>query len=247
MLKVRTTVDTMTSNAKDVSDLFGGGIRPGVLVLIEGESGSGKSVLARHLATDALAAPNQKIAFYATEHGIENIIKLMSTLDKNVIDYVLASRLCIYPINVLASLPVEKSHEAMYSLINHISNLPESYNVVIVDALSPIMTHINPKDKMTAFQAFKEVCDKRGCSIILVLNAHSLEKTVFHRAFDLSDYYMELRPDDTLRGTEQVDERNIKTLSVLKLHGAERQGEAIQFEITPRGSLHIIPIYRIRV
>ena len=247
MLRVRTTVDTITSGAKEVADLFGGGIRLGSLILIEGESGSGKSILARHLVNDALSAPDQAIAYYATEYGIENIINLMDTMYKNVIDYLLASRLRIYPINVSKRMTEKRAHRAMYSLINHISNLPESYDVAIVDAISPIMMHITPKFKMEAFHAFKEVCDKKGRSIILVLNSHALEKKVFRRAFALSDYYMELRSDDTLLGTEQVDDRVIKTLSVLKLHGAERQGDSLQFEITPGGGVHIIPIYRIRV
>ena len=74
MLTMTTTKDANTTGVKDIAEALGGGIHEDSLIIIEGESKTGKSVLSQHLAHGILHSRKNAIAYYTTESSIEELI-----------------------------------------------------------------------------------------------------------------------------------------------------------------------------
>jgi flagellar protein FlaH len=245
MLRMTTTADPVTNGVKEVAEALGGGIREGSLVLIEGEARAGKSVLCQHIAYGVLHAKDSSVAYYTTEDGEDGLISSMDSMLLYVRHGRVTDRFRIYP---LGSNDVPRNAEkSLRLIINHISELPERFSLVVVDSVTQLMNHVNPTVKVNFLQACKELCEQ-GRSIVLVVDSHVFEGKTLYRAHAMSDYYLRLRSKDMMLETGQVDDRIIKILEVTKLAGADRPTqESINFEIKPKVGIQILPFVRVRV
>ena len=245
MLGTATTMDAATTGVKDIAEALGGGIRECSLVLIEGEAKAGKSVLSQYIAYGALCSRESAVVYYTMDNSIEDLITQMDSISLYVRQDFATDRLRIYTLG--SGNVFESTEESLQLLINHISELPERFKLVIVDSVSPLMTRLSPMAKIDFLQACKEICDQ-GRTIILAVDTHVFEEKTLPRARAISDYYLRLRSKDMVLETGQVDTREIKILEVTKLGGAERPPqEGIKFEIKPRVGLQILPFVRVRV
>ncbi len=75
----------------EIDKKLGGGIPVGSLVLMEGQSDAGKSVVSQHFTYGGLKA-RMGIAYYTTENTVKSLMSQMSSLDMDVMDYVPAYR-----------------------------------------------------------------------------------------------------------------------------------------------------------
>ena len=245
MLDVETTMETILTGVREIADVLCGGIKGGSLAIVEGESKSGKSVLTQHLIYDALSSPQNTVAYYTTDHNVSALIDQMESMSQHVKDYFLSDRLRIIPL----SLPEARrdAPRALRFLSSHMSELPERFNLVVVDSITPLMNRVNPALKMDFLQKCKELCEDNR-SIFLTASSHTFEKRTLSRIYALSDYYLRPRSGDAMIMEGMVDKRIIKVLQVLKLHGADCQTiGTVTFEIKPKVGIRILPFVRIRV
>lgn len=243
MLRMTTTADPVATSVKEVAEALGGGIHEGSLVIIEGEAKAGKSVLCQHIAYGVLRAKDSAVAYYITEDREDGLISSMDCMLLYVRHGRVTDRFRIYTLGK----DFENVRESLRLIINHISELPERFSLVVVDSLTPLMNRVNPATKINFLQAFKELCEQ-GRSIVLVLDSHVLEGKTLYRAHAMSDYYLRLKSKDMMLETGQVDERVIKILEVTKLAGADRPApENINFEIKPKVGIQFLPFVRVRV
>ncbi|MFC1908729.1 ATPase domain-containing protein [Chloroflexota bacterium] len=246
MLRVGTTTEVISTGIKEISEELDGGIRAGSLVFIEGETETGKSVLTQHITFGALGSAENAVAFYCTGNSIKGLIEQMESLSLHVQHHFLVNRLRIYPLTV-RSCYGETQKYLLNILMEHLQNLPESCNLVIVDSVTQLLTHAKLLPVLDFFQGCRDLC-KQGRSIVLVANSHAFEKETISRVRALSDDYLELSTAEKMIGDEQMDERVIKILEVTKLHGAERPSrDSIRFEIRPETGIQILPFTRVRV
>jgi flagellar protein FlaH len=245
MLGMRTTVDATTTGVKDIAEALGGGIRENSLILIEGEAKSGKSVLTQHIAHGVLSSKECSVAYYTTEHSAEELIAQMSSMSLDSKHDFVTDRLRIYSVG--SNKFIENGRESLQRLTNHISKLPERFQLLIIDSVTTLMTRVSPVVKVDFLQACKELCEQ-GRSVILVMDTHVLEVKILQRIYSMSDYYLKLRSQDVMLESGQVDTRVIKILEVTKLGGAERrEQEDIKFEIKPKVGIQILPFLKVRV
>ena len=245
MLNATTTMDSRLTGVKDIAEVLGGGIRTGSLVIIEGESKSGKSVLSQHLAHGALHFDDNAVAYYTSGGNFNDLIAQMDSMSLYVLHEFVTDRLRIYPLSSLST--TGNGRESLEFLISYISELPPRFKLVVVDSITPFMTKMNPDAKIRLLQAFKELCGKER-SIVLTANTHIFEKGILYRTYLVSDYYLRLRSDETIIWSGQIENRVIKRLEVMKLRGAEQQGgEGVKFEIKPHVGIQILPFVRVRV
>jgi len=109
------------------------------------------------------------------------------------------------------------------------------------------MNQVSPALKMDFLHNCKELCEDNR-SILMTAGSYTFEKGSLSRVYALSDYYVSLKSEDAIFEAGIVDERVIKILQVLKLHGADCQTiGTVKFEIKPKVGIQILPFTKIRV
>ena len=244
MLGMTTTNDPGTTGIRDIAVALGGGIKEGSLMMIEGETKTGKSVLTQHIAYGVLHSRASAIAYYSSEYGSDALIAQMESMDLETRHEVGTDRFRIYKMDTTNVL--RRGEKLLKLIIEHILTLPPRFKLAIIDSPSLFMIRLSPSVKIDFLQACKELCE-HDRSIILVIDTHILETKALIRAYAMSDYYLRLKSQDPLLEPGQIDTRVIKMLEVTKLGGAERRGEGIKFEIKPNIGIQILPFVRVKV
>ena len=220
-----------TGNA-EVDKKLGGGIPVGSLVLLEGQSDAGKSVVSQHLAYGTLTA-KLGMAYYSSENTVKSLMSQMSSLSLDVTDYFLCDRMRTYPLGIPANNT--DSGEALRSLTTHFEALPVSFKLIIVDSLTGMVTHSEDRAIIEFFSSCKRLCDQ-GRTIVGVVHSHAFEERMLIRLRSLCDAHLVLK-------TVQVGERMVKIMEVAKVRNAElATGNIVSFDVEPGMGMKIIPI-----
>ena len=244
MIKLTTTKQRFVTGIKEIDSELGGGIVAGSLVCIEGQSGTGKSILGQYLAYGGLHYTGSPVAFYTTENSARGLIGEMLCLSLNVLEGIIEDTFRIYPINVKDIKDLEKS---LQLISHHIAKISETFNLVMVDSVTPFTATDNPVAIFDFFSACREQC-KQGSTIILVLDSHALDDKILSRALTICDYHLKLSVEDMRLEESLSDNMLIKLLETPRLHGAEqRAGDGTRFEISPLAGIRIIPFSRLKI
>lgn len=230
--------DFIVTGVPEVDEKLGGGIPLGSLCLIEGHSDAGKSVLCQHLTNGTLLAGKISVAYYTTENNVRSLISQMDSLALHVLDHFLADRLRIYPLTFHGQ--VTGGQKPFYVLTHHFSRQPQEFKLIIVDSITLLVAHSNPVSIIDFFSRCKGLCDD-GKTIIIVAHSYAFEEDILARTRSLCDARFRLR-------LEQVGDRMIKLMEVLKVRGAERPtGDVVSFDIEPKLGMRIIPLAKAKV
>lgn len=245
MLGLKTTSDPGSSGMKEIAGALGGGIRERSLVIIEGEARTGKSVLTQHLAFGVLNSKTTSVSYYSSELEPKDLIDQMASMNMDIRPFMASDRLRAFKVD--SQNVMRDAEEALQIIISHIMDLPERFQMAIVDTPSPFMTRVSPTLKIDFLQACKEMCED-GRSIVLALDTHVFEKKTLYRAYHTSDYYLKLTTQDMVIDTGLIDTRVIKILEIMKLCGSERfNNQGIRFEIKPKSGIQLFPFVQVRI
>jgi flagellar protein FlaH len=156
---------------------MGGGIPVGSLVLLEGQSDAGRSVLSQHLAQGALNS-RLSVAYYTTENTVKSLMSQMASLNLDVTDYFLCDRMRVYPLEI-ASLEEDATKEAFQDLIDHFDSLPTSFALEIVDSLTGLVSHSDDRAIIDFFAACKQLCDQ-GRTVVAVVHSYAFDDRMLY-------------------------------------------------------------------
>lgn len=245
MLGLTTTSDPGTTGMKDIAEALGGGIREGSLVMVEGEAGTGKSVLCQHIAYGVLHTKDSSVAYYTSEHNVDSLVAQMESMSLTTKQDLVTDRFRIFRMG--SKNVVREAEKSLKLIIKHIQSLPERFKLIIVDSAATYLTRVSPVIKVDFLQACKELCEP-DLSIVLALDTHIFENKTLNRAYAMSDYYLRLRSQDSILEAGQIDTRVIKMLEVTKMGGVERMGgKGTRFEIKPKVGIQILPFVQIKI
>jgi archaellum biogenesis ATPase FlaH len=244
MLGMVTTSDPGTSGIRSISVALGGGIKEGSLFLIEGETRTGKSVLCEHIAYGVLNSKGSAVAYYSTDCNSEALLSRMESMSLDARHDLVTDRFRVYKMGAYHAM--QDPRKALDIIINHVTELPERFRLIIIDSPSPYLARISPMAKLDFLQSCKELCMGER-TVVLVLESYVFEKKALARAYAMSDYYLKLKSQDTILETGQVDTRLIKVMEVTKLAGVERWPEGIRFEIKPVVGIQIRPYIQVKI
>ena len=223
----------ISTGSNEIDKKLGGGIPVGSLVLLEGQSDAGKSVVSQHFSHGSL---NNKMSavYYTTENTVKSLITQMSSLSLDVTDFFLCDRMRIYPVDI-GSVKDGDTERAFQMLLDHIDCLPTRFQLIIVDSLTGLVTHSEDRSVIDFFAACKNLCDQ-GRTIILVAHSYAFEDKMLIRIRSLCDAHLVLK-------MEQVGERLVKIMEVAKVRNADQStGNVISFDVEPGMGMKIIPI-----
>ena len=223
----------ISTGSSEIDKKLGGGIPVGSLVLLEGQSDSGKSVVSQHFTHGSLNT-RMSAAYYTTENTVKSLMTQMASLNLDVTDYFLCDRLRVYPLE-MSSTKKNDTKEAFRVLLDHFDSLPVRFKLTIVDSLTGLVSHSDDRAIIDFFASCKQLCD-RGRTIIAVVHSYAFDDRMLIRIRSLCDAHLVLKVD-------QVGERLIKIMEVAKVRNADQStGNIISFDVEPGMGMKIIPI-----
>jgi len=127
----------ISTGNSEIDKKMGGGIPAGSLILIEGQSDSGKSVLTQQLIWGSLY-DGFNVVLYTTENTIKSFTRQMTSLSLDITDFLLLGNLKIYEIKASRS---QLSPSKVFTLL--LADLEDrgASSLIVVDSLTTFITH----------------------------------------------------------------------------------------------------------
>ena len=225
--------DIISTGHPEIDKKLGGGIPKSSLILIEGQSDAGKSVLCQQMIWGSLSN-NFNVLLFTTENTVKSLVPQMDSLGLGMLDHLLLGRFKIYtmkPSQVKASV-----HDTFESILETIEKC-EDYHLLIIDSLTPVVSHAKGEEALAYFERCKALCDK-GKTIINVTHTYAFEQDFLIRIRSVCDAHFRLL-------IEKVGDKLVKTLEVAKIRGATQStGNILTFDVEPEVGMKIMPISR---
>ena len=208
---------------------IGGGIPLRSLSLIEGYPDSGKSVLAQQMLWGSLRN-NLKAMIFTTENTMKSLVTQMQSLNLDILDYLLLSRLRVYPLDTKKTR--RDLNAGLLPLIQ--ASVKKGIDLAVIDSITYFVTHASIEDVLSFFEDCKVLCNE-GVSILCVAHSYAFDENVMVRLGSMCDSHLRLR-------IETMGSKMIKILEVAKVRGAEMTtGNIVSFDVEPGLGIKVIP------
>jgi flagellar protein FlaH len=217
----------------EIDKKLGGGIPVGSLILVEGQSDSGKSVFCQQIIWGSLRN-NVKVGVFTTENTVKSLNSQMSSLGLHVLDYLLLGWLKIY---TMKSSQVKENPQKTVDIILDTMNKATGYDLFIIDSLTPIISQAGGEVTLAYFERCKSLCDK-GKTIVNVTHTYAFDQDFLVRLRSISDAHIKLT-------IEKIGDKLVKSLEVAKIRGAAQStGNILAFDVEPDIGMKIMPMSR---
>ena len=222
----------VSTGSTEIDKKMGGGIPEGSLVLIEGSSNAGKSVITQQLIHGALNG-GFRCVLYTTENTPRSLFRQMASLSLDVTDFFLLGALNVYP--VPAAMDEVSADQAFNKMLRHIGTLNGRFDCVFIDSLTSFVGQVPESHTLGFLSAVKEYVDQ-NMTVFFTLHSHAFDEAMFVRMRSLCDAHLRLR-------TEEMRDSLMKVLEVAKVRGAEKTtGNIVSFDVEPGLGMRIIPV-----
>lgn len=223
----------ISSGNDELDNKMGGGLPVGSVTLIEGGSGSGKSVLAQQIIWGALR-DGFRAAVFTSENTVKSLIGQMQSIELDVLDYLLLGRLRVYPMEL--SRRGEAAPGALLAAIRR----ERGRDLLVIDSLTAAVIHAADEKRIIAFFEGCKRLSATGTSLFVVLHSDAVEADFINPIRAMCDADLQLC-------LEQDGQRLVKTLQVAKIRGATNvTGGIVGFDVEPGFGMRVIPISKAR-
>lgn len=222
----------ISTGSSEIDKKMGGGIPEGSLILIEGESNAGKSVVSQQLTHGALNSSG-RVCFYTTENTSRSLLRQMESLSLDVGDFFLLGALNIYPLP--AAMNPDDAHLAFDKMLAHLDSIRTRFDIVFIDSLTSFVSQLSESATLQFMTSLKHLCDE-NMTIFLTIHTAAFDDQMFARMRSLCDAHLRLR-------VEEMGDQLVKVLEVAKVRGAAKTtGNIITFDVDPGLGMKIIPV-----
>jgi len=225
----------ISSGNAELDGRMGGGLPRGTLGLIEGNSGSGKSVLSQQIMWGALQ-DGYTVSLFSSENSVKSLVPQMSSIDLDIMEFLLLGKFRVYP--------VEFSHlgdNAVNELIQAMKRENEySRDLIVVDSLTSAIIHTTHEQSvLNFFEEAKRLC-AQGVTILVTLHNQAVASDIVGSIRSMCDAHINLK-------AEQDGQKLVKILEVAKIRGAASvTGDIVGFDVEPGWGMRVIPISKAR-
>ena len=215
----------------EIDKHLGGGIPFGSLVLVEGQSDAGKSVLVQQIIWNSLRQ-GQKIMLFTSENSLKSLESQMESLGQGILDYILLGWIKVFPIKSVA----EDESATLSIIIEGIDAYP-THRIIVIDSITVAVSHSQLEDIIHYFEQCKNHCDN-GRTILNVAHTYAFDEQLLIRIGSVCDARLRLR-------IEEVGEKLVKILEVSKIRGADKgTGTIVSFDVEPGLGMRVMPLGR---
>ncbi|BFI73578.1 putative flagella-related protein H [Nanoarchaeota archaeon] len=175
----------------EFSDRIGGGIPKGSLFIIEGDDGTGKSIVCQRILYGALVN-NHKVSYISTELSIIDFIKQMDSLGYDIKDFILNGKLLFIPtLNVFGK--IKEKENLIFELTKEKAKKIFENELIIIDSLSyPLINGLTKMDSIKLIEFLNKV-KNLGKTIIVTYNPSEINEFFVKNVRRVSDIYFNLR------------------------------------------------------
>lgn len=230
---INTAHKVISTKNMELDSKMGGGLPVGCLTLIEGVSGSGKSVLSQQIVFGALQ-DGYRVSLFTSENTVKSLMRQMSSIDLDVLDFLLLGKLRVYPIEL--SGRAEHAPAALLSALKDQSD----QDLIIVDSFTSVIAYGDADSRLISFfEECKRICSDET-TVIITLHSDVIGEQLIGTVRSLCDANLRLH-------VAQDGQRMVKTLEVAKIQGASSAtGAVVGFEVEPGWGMRVIPISKAR-
>jgi len=235
-MKTGTEKDTkvISTGNDELDKKMGGGIPLRTLTLVEGQPDSGKSVLTQQMLWGSLKKGCSAVVF-TTENSVKSLVSQMQSLNLDIMDYFLLSRLWIYPIDIKKTR--QSLDAGLLPLLTSCAN--KGIDLAVIDSLTYYLTHATIEEVLSFFEDCKRISGG-GMGVVCVAHSYAFDEKVMVRLGSMCDAHLRLR-------IETMGSKMIKILEVAKVRGAElNTGNIISFDVEPNWGIRVIPYSKAR-
>lgn len=235
-MKTGTEKDTkvISTGNDELDKKMGGGIPLRTLTLVEGQPDSGKSVLTQQMLWGSLKKGCSAVVF-TTENSVKSLVSQMQSLNLDIMDYFLLSRLWIYPIDIKKTR--QSLDAGLLPLLTSCAN--KGIDLAVIDSLTYYLTHATIEEVLSFFEDCKRISGG-GMGVVCVAHSYAFDEKVMVRLGSMCDAHLRLR-------IETMGSKMIKILEVAKVRGAEMNtGNIISFDVEPNWGIRVIPYSKAR-
>ena len=226
------TKSVICSGNVELDSKMGGGLPFGSLVLIEGSSGAGKSVLSQQIIKGAL---NQGLSgvLFTSENTVKSLISQMQSIDLDILDFLLLAKFKAFPVEL--SRLGQRAPQMLLQAMKR-----QKCDLIAVDSFtSAIAQSATNLQILSFFEECKRLC-ATGITIMITLHSQAVNSDLMGPIRSMCDAHLQLR-------SEQDGNRIIKTLEVAKIRGAGSvTGAVVGFDVEPGWGMRVIPISKAR-
>jgi flagellar protein FlaH len=209
---------------------LGGGIPTPSLISIEGEYGSGKTVLVQQVIY-AMLKNGLKVCLVSSEATVKEYLSMMESVKLDTYSYYLSGGgrwsefLSSFFLRVTSNfLELKKNH----------------YDVVIVDSLSVLTVETPPYEFLTFITRLKNLVSD-GKTVIITFHPEFLSEDSIMKLRASSDIYFILK-------NASISGIDVKILRIVKLWGVSGERKsAITLEINPQIGLRVMPLSGVKL
>jgi len=226
------TKSIISTGHPEIDKKLGGGIPIGSLILIEGESDAGKSVLCQQILWGSLY-DNYKVLLFTSENTVRSLVVQMNSLGMDILDHLLMGWLKLYAMK-LSKVRLTAAYDTLQIILEAIES-HKDFDLVIIDSLTPIVSQTGGEEALAYFERCKSLCDK-GKTIVNVTHTYAFDHDFLIRVCSACDAHFRLLID-------KVGDKLVKTLEVAKIRGANlTTGNVLTFDVEPGIGMKIMPI-----
>lgn len=131
----------------EIDKKLGGGIPTGSLVLVEGQSDSGKSVLIQQMLWGSLRG-GFTATLLTTENTVKSLVRQMQSLNQDITDYLLLGRLKVFPVKAMqGKIRWERTLQNLLEALHS----QGKRDLVAIDAITSFIVHSPPEEVIAFF------------------------------------------------------------------------------------------------
>lgn len=209
------------------NEKLGSGFPKDSLVLIEGYSGSGKSIISQRIAY-GLIENETSVTYISTQMTTKGFINQMYSLDYQISSHLLNGNLLYIPV-----IPLVKNTRQNMDFIQRLMNAEDLFekDVIIVDTISSLVKNSVNSEKCFDLLSFFKKLNGLDKTIIMTIEPDSLDDEIVTMLRSSSDINLSL-------SVKQMSNQIRRTLTVNKFIGAQGTiGDIIGIRIEPKVGL----------
>jgi flagellar protein FlaH len=227
-------VTIVSTTNEEIDRQLGGGLPLPSLILIEGEHGSGKSVVAA-LFMYGMLASNMRVLMIS-ENNIKEYIDKMKSVTYNFSIPFLKKNLVIMPLYVYGAKWSKEHAKYLLPIISKFINAnADKFNAVVIDSLSLLTMYAEQESVLDFITRCKNLVTN-GISVLLTAHPSSIDVSIGSQLRAAADCYIRLR-------SVNIAGKDVKSMEIVKLLGAKGNVNAqFSFEVSNSFGLKIVPI-----
>lgn len=227
-------VEIVSTANDEVDRQIGGGLPLPMMMIVEGDNGTGKSALIAQFMWGMLQK-GMKILLIS-DNNVKNYLEKMKTITYDFSKYFLRNQITILPMHAFGTKWSKKQSKYLLPLLlRYLSAKKDYYDVVVIDPFSLLAMYANADTVLDFFTRCKHLVTN-GTSIILTTYKEAIPEEVALQMKSTSDGYLRLKKA-SIAGQE------IRISEVVKLAGSTSQvvGQ-FSFDVNNYFGIKIVPL-----